>query len=258
MLFRSLIKNAPHSHKTDRYPTAEFFDGWTYSTAEKEGSTYLATRIPLSDLADKKDDLKKTRQALEQLIVSPDTRRYVLAAFDERVKAGETPKLALSKPVKMSGGFGTDIWKVKVFQKSVGRPGKNGLPLVPSGRAFELQLKPGRNQKIAGKKYLPHNGYAFLARFKLAEDSEFMQAESVRPIFANTARLVHKNCHKLFRCDTVTIPGDDDRWIIHQIRQDGELAIAPLTEAGTWEQIGDRGGRAKAVKANVVLKMVLT
>ena len=251
----NLVQNAPHSHKTDRYSTGGFFGGWAYSAAEKEGVAYLTTRVALIDLIDKNRP-ERTRSAIEQLVVSAETRRHILQAFDERIQAGEPPKVALSRPVKMSGGYGTDIWKVKIFQKSAGNPGAGDLPLIPIGdRTFALQLKPGKNQKSAGKKFLLHDGYAFLARFKDPEKSHFVDLESAKPIFAECLRFKSVNCHQIFRGDTVMLASDTEKWLIHQIRQGGELAIAPLTEAGTWLQIQKRGGKARSIGTKDVLAL---
>lgn len=243
------VRNPNLSRKTDHYHAGPLFDGWAYSKAEHNGIEYLVTRVALRELAvTGRNGIEETRKELDR-IVSQITRDTVLQTFEERIVKNPDPRKALTEPIWFSArpgvpnGTPVQIKKVKVFQK-MGR----GWMKAENAVVIEHVGRSSPDKKLMKHvPYVSHNRYAFLARFR--SNGKVVSAESVLRAdayddYEKEKRFWAKDCEGVFRGDAILLPDDDVPYAIHQIHAGAKLAIAPLVEAGTWEQIQARGSGA--------------
>lgn len=240
-----LVRDVVVTHKTDRHVAGALFNDLPYAeTRDDGGSARLTQRKELRSLVSEKDDAATARRSIGD-IVSPDTKHAVLQAFEQRLANGDSPWTALQRPIVCA--YRTPIRRVVVVQRD-GRGYANGADAKQvrhvNRRAVELV-----------KSYMPAKDgkYAFVA-VMVEGDPEREYAVSVTRADARELD-VSRLRRKIFKLDTVVEPGGR-RYLVHQIRANGKIAVASTNETRNWGEIKAEGGAKEIVARDVIALMV--
>jgi CRISPR-associated endonuclease Csn1 len=238
-----LVRAVAVRHKPDRHVSGAFFNDKPYALfVDESGSTRITQRKELRALVSENDDVGSAKHAIEG-IVSTDTRRTVLDAFERRVANGQSPWRALQEPIVCS--YGTAISRVVVVQRD-GRGYANGAD------ATKVKHFNRRGTELT-KSYMPSKDgkYAFVA---VISEGDPVREYAVSVTLAGSRHLSRDRVkRKIFKLDTV-VDASGYRYVVHQIRANGRIAIAPIFESRSWGDIKAAGG-AKEVSAKDVVRL---
>ncbi len=259
-----LVKHCNLSHKPDRFPDGALFKQTAYGVAEAsyDGQTmrlrlkpeelrrdeagsdnrrFLILREKLSGLAmdnnQKPLPLEKVRKALAD-IASPEMRRIVQEAFEQRIAEGKTPQLALSEAI-IHPQYGTPIKAVKMKQ----------------GNADEAHLVIHESRGGLHYKLLPHEGYAYL---EMSNEGKPCPAHPVEAM-PQKGKKLPQGVLRFYKGDTVLDIRDGRHYLVRQIKaqSSGMLVLTPVTEAREVRDMNAAEGlRTVSGKALLQLKLV--
>lgn len=247
-----LVRDIKVTHRADRNPGGTLFNGLPYARGyDKSGASRVIQQREIASIADEKAVAEDVRKRLRD-IVSEQTRQMISDQFELRISGGQkSPWQALQEPFVYSwtdgGGYGTLIRRVGFYQRS-GR----GLA---NGEDATTIVHENRQRVKLEKSYMPppSNRYAFVAIFQEG-DPPRQYASSVTK--ADATRLDQARIKKrIFKLDTV-VDSQGNRWVVHQIHANGKIAVAPLTESRTWEEIQTKGGAASFNGTEVLTLLV--
>ena len=248
---RTLIASCPVRHKPDRHPDGQIFEDTAYRLVEVEGADgerklVLASRKRLKDAVDGNATPAKLR-AFVQGIVSPQTRRAVEQAVEERLAAGVRPANVFDEPIlhpvthapikrvfwasDKQGGFETVFVRKNVPEHLLGR----------SPNAF--------------RKHLKHAGFAWLEVNRQTGERRLVPVvEGIR----RKHEPVPPGVVRFFKGDTIIHPVDGKRYVVRQIKaQSGGMLVCTLvSEARPVRELSSRTGR-KTISGRLLPKVRL-
>lgn len=234
-----LTREVNVTHRADRNPGGVLFNGLPYGKGyDDKGASRAIQQREIATLVDERASAEEVRKRLFD-IVSDQTKRLVIDQFEARVSSDQlSPWGALQAPFVYASdgsGYGTLIRRVGFYQRS-GR----GLA---NGEDATTIFHENRHGVKLEKAYMPppSNRYAYVAIMQEG-DPPRTYASSVTK--ADATRLDPGRIKtRIFKLDTV-VDKEGNRWVVHQIHANGKIAVAPLTESRTWEEIQIKGGAA--------------
>lgn len=235
-----LVREIKVSHRADRNPGGALFNELPYRKGyDDKGTSRAIQHREISTIVDAKATAEDVRKRLRD-IVSVQTRQIVLDQFETRLSSEQLSAWrALQEPFVYAapgrGGYGTLVRRVGFYQRS-GRGLADGEDTTTIVHENRLGVK-------LEKAYMPppSNRYAYVAVMQEGSPPR-TYASSVTKADAthlDPARIKMR----IFKLDTV-VDQKGDRWLVHQIHANGKIAVAPLTESRTWEEIQVKGGAA--------------
>ena len=211
-------------HKPDRYIGGSLFKGTAYGAVWVENESdpnadpehRLTLRVKLTDLAGQNRAPETIKKKILD-IVSPETRKLVLDAFERGISSGKRPEEILANIQHPQ--YHTPIKKVKILRESVTTAVK--IEFFSRNHSEENPLY----------KYLQNDGYAYLEVDR--------SGEKVKTIPVTPADALHKNSSstpnisRFFKGDTIEDTLDNEVFVLRQIKaqNDGMLFLVPVTEA---------------------------
>jgi len=220
-----MIRNHYIVHKPDRHVGGSLFKATAYGSTWVENDNdpnadpkqQLTLRENLETLADDKSRTDAVRKKLLK-IVSPETRRLVIDAFDKRIAAGKTAKEALTNIPHPQ--YGNVIRQVKVLRDSASTAWK-----IEFSSRLSTPDKPHY-------KYLQYDGYAYLELTQTPSEKAVVRLVTQPEALQQKGQPVPPNTTRFFKGDTVEDTKDDKRFVIKSFREQGlQIFIVPVTEA---------------------------
>jgi len=253
-----LVRKCNLTHKPDPYPDGALFKETAYGVAEvaadgkarwhlkpeelqaeaksTDAQRRLTIRVKLKDFAGDKDSAETVRKKLGD-IASPEVRKLVTDAYDQRIAKGDTPQQALGQPIEHPQ-YQNKTTKMAVYLKAV----KVFVGNKPGQYLDADDAHPVIHQSRQGQHYklLQHDGNACL---EVWADGKGVKTRLLKPVEAMREK-GRNPPNRFYKNDTVLDTRDGKRYLIRQIwaQNGGKLILTPITESREVREMGKADG----------------